>query len=94
MDISSQLGQLIDLAEEIGLEIRPSPPAAEGSITSGGALIRLRGREIIFLNTQATVADQIELVASALQGHAELDSRFIPPEIRELIDGDHDRAGQ
>ena len=79
----------MDLAEEIGLEIR----RMEDSVTSSGSLVRLRDREILFLSSEAGVGDNIELVASALKGRAELDNRFIPPEIRELIDGDHDRCG-
>ena len=60
---------------------------APGSEDSPGAsLVRLKGKEMLFVDTSAPVADQIAAVASALAGRDELADRFIRPEIRQLLD--------
>lgn len=87
MDQSQQLEALIDLAESLGMEIRRRPAGGDGR---GGDLVRLRGRELLFLDLSASPADQVEAVASALRGRGEIQDRFIAPEIRTLIE----RAGQ
>lgn len=82
MEQDAQLGLLLDLAESAGLEIRRAPPGGD----PGGALVRLKGTELLFLDPTAPVADQISVAASALAGRKEIEDRFLPPEIRELID--------
>ena len=85
MDPYAQLASLLDLAEQLGLTVRLMPPSAEGE-HPGGALVRLRGREVLFLDAQAGVADRLAVVARALAGRAEVEDRFLPPELRELLD--------
>lgn len=80
------LGILVQLAEEIGLPVRRAPAADGAGEHPGGALVRLKGREIIFLDPSAGAADQISVVASALAGRQEIEDRFLPPEVREQID--------
>ena len=90
MDAAGQLGALLDLAEELGITIRRTARAAEPAGLGGphgGSMVRLKGQEIIFLNTQASLADQIAAVAAALADRKELQDRFLRPEIRELISG-------
>ena len=48
--------------------------------------MRLKGSEILFLDTTASLGDQIAATAAALHGRSEIEDRFLPPEIRELID--------
>ncbi len=86
MEPVQQLAFLVDLAEAAGIVIRPAPPGSQGE--SGGAFVRLRGQEILFLDLSATPADQIAVVVSAIRDRAELQDRFIPPEIRQLFDAD------
>ncbi len=86
MDANTQLRTLLDLADQTGLEIRRVPKAAEGSDHPGGAIVRLKGKEILFLDPTAGTSDQIGVLAQSLRGRAEIEDRFLPPEIRELID--------
>ncbi len=88
MDASDQLGRLIDLCEELGIAIRKAPAGSElgASDHPGGAVVRLKGSEILFLDTTASLGDQIAATATALRGRSEIEDRFLPPEIRELID--------
>ena len=89
MNPSEQLAALADLAESLGVEIRRAP-AAEASGHPGGALVRLKGRDILFLDESASPAERIQVLASALAGREELATMFLPPVLRELLD----RAGE
>ena len=89
MDVSSQLGVLLELAESLGITIRRAPAADESGEHPGGALVRLKGRDILFLDPMASPADQISVAAAALRGkYDQLQEKFIPPQIRDLIEQD------
>ena len=85
MNPSEQLAALADLAESLGVEIRRAP-AGEGSGHPGGALVRLKGRDILFLDESASLPERIQVLAAALAGHEELASVFLPPVLREILD--------
>lgn len=87
MDEYAQLRALLDLAESAGLTLRRAPLPSEQQEHPGGALVKLRGQEILFLDPTAAVADRIAVVAAALKGRQVVEEAFIPPEIREIIDG-------
>ena len=86
MDPQTRLSVLLDLAEELGVAVRRVPSAGEGAEHPGGALVRLRDREMLFLDPSAAIADQIAVVAAALRGREQIEQRYLPPEIREAID--------
>jgi hypothetical protein len=86
MEGQSKLAALIDLAEQVGITIRRVPSAGESAEHPGGALVRLKGKEVIFLDPTAPLGDQIAVVASALRGRSEVEGRFLPPEIRQAIE--------
>ena len=92
MDEHAQLRYLLDLAETAGIVIRRAPALPEGEVAAGrggqpgGALVRLRGKEMLFLDPGASLADRIAVVAAALAGRSEIEDRFLPPEIRRRID--------
>ena len=90
MDSYQHLAALLDLAEQVGLTVRQlSPLPGEGG-SPGGALVRVKGREVLFLDPQASVADQLAVTAAALAGRAELDNRYMPPQLRRIIQPDHE----
>jgi len=86
MEQESQLRMLLDLAEQIGLEVRCVPGSAGGADHPGGAMVRLKGKEIIFLDPVACPSEQLDVLAMALRGRSEVEDRFLPPEVRELIE--------
>jgi len=92
MDLDAKLSMLLDLAESLGIETRRMPAAGDSGDHPGGALVRLKGREILFLNGEASLADQIDAAAAALTGRKELENRFLPPEIRQALDDASGRA--
>ena len=81
MDASSQLTALLELAEQLGYQIRRADLGGEG----GGAC-RLRGQEILFVDTAADLEHRIEATAVALSAHPELAKQFILPELRDLLE--------
>jgi hypothetical protein len=83
MDAAGQLVALTDLAAELGIQVRHVPMSDDDD---GGAYVRLRGKEILFLNTAAAPERQVAALAKALAGHRELQDRFLPPEIRLLLE--------
>jgi len=85
MDPDTKLSTLLDLAESLGMEVRRMPPMG-GTDHPGGALVRLRGKEILFVDPSASTGDCIDAVARALAGRPELADRFLPPDIRDAID--------
>ncbi len=86
VDAVTQLESLLDLADDVGLAVRRVPGGADTD-HPGGALVRLRDREVLFLDPDASVADQLAVAAGALRGRPQLDERYLPPELRELIEG-------
>ena len=85
MDGNTLLSELLDLLQDCGVTVRVMPPAADGE-HGGGSLVRLRHKEVFFLNEAAPVAEQVRALAAALRGRAELQDRFLPPELREALD--------
>ena len=85
MDEHAKLRALLDLVESAGIEIRRAPAGLDAD-GAGGALVSVRGREILFLDPTASAADRIAVVASALTGRTQIEEIYLPPEIRELID--------
>ncbi|MGC9454099.1 MAG: hypothetical protein ACP5HU_04475 [Phycisphaerae bacterium] len=86
MDEHGKLSFLLNLARELGIIVRRVPSSA-GLSGSGGALVRLRDKEILMLDSSASLTEQIGVAADAMRGRSELEDRFLPPEIRELLDG-------
>jgi hypothetical protein len=82
METMRLLECLTDLADELGIAIRSMP----GGGDSAGAVVTLKGRRVVFLDPSAAPAEQIAVIASALAGRSELQDRFLPPEVRELMD--------
>ncbi len=86
MDNQSKLHFLLDLAESLGIEVRRGPARAGALGAEGGSLVRLRGKEILFLDTHAPHPAQVAAVAAALGGRDEIERMFLPPETRQTIE--------
>jgi len=79
------LTALLELAEENGMEVRAMPATADGS-DRAGSLVRLKGKDVLFLSEVAAPADQIAAVAAALKGRVSLENRYLQPEVRKQIE--------
>ena len=87
MDHERKLAVLTDLAESLGFSVRLVGGWSDSANHPGGAVVRLKGRDVIFLNPLAGVADRISVLAEALRGRAEIEEMYLPPEVRDAIDG-------
>ena len=85
MDAHERLRALLELTEQIGLTVRRMPNLTGDGDRTGGALVRIQGEEVLFVDPLAAVADQTAFVAGVLAGRRELQSRFVAPQLRECI---------
>jgi hypothetical protein len=85
MDAGDLLTALLDLAQELGIAVR----TVETGSGRAASLVRLKGREVLFVDCSADLDDRIEAVAAALWERPELADRFLLPEVRAAIE----RAG-
>ncbi len=86
MESHEQLDSLLELAVQLGITIRRLPGLTAGSEYPGGALTRLKGKEVLFLDSTSAVTDQLAVAAAALASKNQLNDRFIPPQLRQLIE--------
>jgi len=84
----STLATLLDLVEELGIAVRRVPSAGDSDEHPGGAIVRLKGKEILMLDPTASLADQMSAAVAALRGRKEMEERFLTPEIRALLDAE------
>jgi len=81
MDNTELLTELLDLALRLGLEVRQ-----EFLGGNGGGLCRLRGRQVLFVDTAAAEVEQMAQTATVLAGLDELENHYITPQLRETLD--------
>ena len=86
MDDETVINQLEQLAESFGIEIRYEPIRLDDDLTNvKGGLCRLNGEYVIIINSDVTAKEKIKALAEAVK-HFDLDSVYILPAIRELLD--------
>ncbi|HOB74450.1 MAG TPA: hypothetical protein PKG54_07980 [Phycisphaerae bacterium] len=81
MDLSRRLEALLELAEQIGIDVR-----AEAMGGGGGGLCRLKGRRVLFVDTAADLATRYDRTLAALAGLEEIDAHYLLPEVRQDIE--------
>ena len=77
----SRLGSVLAVFEQLGIEVRE-----EALGGSGGGLCRLRGRSVLFLDSQADAASRCAMALAALKSVPELDGMYLPPFVREALE--------
>lgn len=77
------LNQLEELTESLGIKVRYDKILKEGSFFSGG-LCRIKGEDIIIINSKANIEDKIDILAGALKSF-DLSQVFIRPALREFL---------
>jgi hypothetical protein len=81
MDIGNRLEILLTLAEELGIEIRAEPMGGDG-----GGLCRLRGRQVLFVDTLADLSTRYDRTLTAMSSLSELEERYVVPEVRQDLE--------
>ena len=72
MDLYQQLESLLELASEVGITLRRLAGPAAGAEYPGGALVRLRGKDVLFLDSTAAIADQLAVTAADIERAAKV----------------------
>lgn len=89
MERAALLRELVDLAHDAGLTVRPGGRTAggDGDIALQSGVCRVRGEVWVVLAASDSVEDQIEVVSGALRSHASafLEGRWLPPAVRACL---------
>lgn len=78
------LGQLEDLAGNLGIEVRFEKLKKESAFFPGG-LCKVKGEDIIIINSTAPLEDKIEILGKALSPF-DLSQIYVLPAVREFLD--------
>lgn len=73
--------ELLALLEANGVTIRNEPLGG-----NGGGLCEIKGRQILFVDTQAPSIYTAEICAEALAQAADLENIYIKPQVRQFIE--------
>jgi hypothetical protein len=83
MDEKEILNQLEELAKNLGIIIRYEQLLKEGSFYSGG-LCKVKGEDILIINSVAGIDDKIEILAKAVVSF-DLSRVYMRPALREFL---------
>lgn len=83
MDEKEILNQLEELAESLGIIIRYEQLLKEGSFFPGG-LCKVKGEDIVIINSMAGIDDKIEILANAVVSF-DLNRIYMRPALREFL---------
>lgn len=83
MDEKEILNQLEELAKSLGIIIRYEQLLKEGSFFPGG-LCRIKGEDILIINSMAGIDDKIEILAKAVVPF-DLSRIYMRPALREFL---------
>jgi len=81
MDSAAHVEVVLELLSRLGVSVR-----FERMAGSGGGLCEVRGRRMVFVDLDADIATRLERSVEALAACPELETVYVPPAIRELID--------
>jgi hypothetical protein len=81
MDAAAQVELALELLKQ--LDVEPRPEHLGGS---GGALCKLRGKQVFFVDLDADPVTQADRCIAALASFPELERLHLPPFIRDRIE--------
>ena len=84
MDETVVLGHLEALAHTLEIQIRYEFIESETAFPSGG-LCRIRGKQVIIINTKATVGEKVQTLTQALR-RFDLSNIYLKPALRDLLE--------
>ncbi len=79
-----QLKQIEEVAESLGIKVRYEKIQKESVFFPGG-YCKVKGQDMIIINSKATLDDKVEIIARALNLF-DLSQIYVLPAVRELID--------
>jgi hypothetical protein len=79
--MESAFDQLIELAGRIGITVRHAHLGG-----TGGGVALVRDQRQLFIDLDADPQDQLERTARALSAQPEIETVFVRPDVRDLIE--------
>jgi hypothetical protein len=79
--MSSEFDELIDLARRLGVTVRHVRLGG-----TGGGLAKFKNQRQLFIDQDAAPIDQLEQTAKALAKLDGLDTVFVRPDVRKILD--------
>ncbi len=79
--MTSAFDEMIELAKRLGISVRHAHLGG-----NGGGLATVKGGRQLFVDLDADPADQLEMTAKALARLAEIETVFLTPAVRDLIE--------
>ncbi len=88
MQSADLMQALLELADEVGLEVRPVRAGVEGEPPLASGVCRVKGRVWLVLSSADPVDVQIGALGAALVAHAgeALEDRYLPPAVRAALE--------
>ena len=83
MDDKKLMAQLEELAENLSIEVRYEAIRKEGAFFKGG-LCRVKGKDVLIVNSDASIGDKIQAFAKALR-RFDLSQIYMRPALREFL---------
>jgi hypothetical protein len=83
LDGKTILGQLEELARRLEIKVRYEPIRGEGPFYMGG-LCRVRGENILIINSKATMRDKIQALVRAVK-QFDISQIYMRPALREFL---------
>jgi hypothetical protein len=84
LDETVVLGHLEALAHALEIQIRYEVIESETAFPSGG-LCRIRDKQVIIVNTKATVGEKVQTLTRALR-RFDLSNMYLKPALRDLLE--------
>lgn len=81
MGMTSAFTELIEVAQRIGISVRHAKLGG-----TGGGMAKVKGTRQLFIDLDAMPEDQLEQTLHALAGLKEIDTVFVRPDVRKLLD--------
>ena len=81
MNNTEILEELIEIIKSSGVTIRSEPMGG-----NGGGLCMVNKKMFFFVDTQASAAHTVEICAKAVKKVTDIESIYIKPQIRQLIE--------
>ena len=80
LPMTSAFDELLDLARKLGITVRPARLGG-----AGGGLARFQGQAHLFIDLDASAADQLDQTLAAMAPEPGLENLFVRPDVRELL---------
>ena len=81
------LDELLGLLEGTGVEVRTEPMGG-----GGGGTCNIKGKTVVFLDSQGSTMERAAICARALAKVADIEAIYMKPEVRQFVEREAERT--